>query len=319
MTARRALPRLLLALLLAAAIGWVVLNRDSLDAAMLEARLAALGLWAPLAFAALYALGTVLFAPGALFALAGGALFGPAWGVAWNLAGATVGATAAFLVARYLAADWVARRAGGRLGRIIAGVEAEGWRFVALVRLVPLFPFNLVNYALGLTRIPLAQYVLATAVCMLPGAVAYTWLGHAGRGVAEGGMDAWRAGLLALGALALLLFLPRLVRSIRALPPAVAWTEPEALRAALGTPAAPLVLDVRTAEDFHGPQGHIPGAFNLPLEDLPDRLDTLDPSRPVVTVCTTDRRSSKAAAILGAAGFEVSVLRGGMKGWPDQE
>jgi uncharacterized membrane protein YdjX (TVP38/TMEM64 family) len=74
-------------------------------------------------------------------------------------------------VARYLAADWVARKAGGRLGRLIAGVEAERWRFVAFVRLVPLFPFNLSNYALGLTRIPLSHYVLASLVCMAPGAI----------------------------------------------------------------------------------------------------------------------------------------------------
>src|SRR6516225_3148754 len=67
---------------------------------------------------------------------------------------ATLGPTLAFLVARYVAGDWVARRAGGLLKRLIDGVDAEGWRFVAFVRLVPLFPFNLSNYLLGLTRIP---------------------------------------------------------------------------------------------------------------------------------------------------------------------
>lgn len=70
--------------------------------------------------------------------------------------------------------------AGGMVKRVIVGVEREGWRFVAFTRLVPLFPFNLFNYALGLTRIPLLHYVAATLVCMIPGALAYVWIGHAG-------------------------------------------------------------------------------------------------------------------------------------------
>ena len=91
-----------------------------------------------------------------------------------------MGATVAFLLARYVAADWVRRTAGPRLERIIKGVEEEGWRFVAFVRLMPLIPFNLLNYALGLTRIPLLEYAVASVVCMAPGTLAYTWLGHAG-------------------------------------------------------------------------------------------------------------------------------------------
>jgi uncharacterized membrane protein YdjX (TVP38/TMEM64 family) len=79
--------------------------------------------------------------------------------------------------------------------RLIAGVDAEGWRFVAFVRLVPVFPFNLSNYTLGLTSIPLQHYVIAAVVCMTPGAVAYTWLGHAGRGALTGETDAVRYGL----------------------------------------------------------------------------------------------------------------------------
>jgi hypothetical protein len=75
----------------------------------------------------------------------------------------------------------VARKAGGRAKQLIDGVEQEGWRFVAFVRLVPLFPFNLLNYALGLTRIPFPAYVIASWLFMLPGAFAYTWLGFAGR------------------------------------------------------------------------------------------------------------------------------------------
>ena len=148
-------------------------------------------------------------------ALAGGALFGPLWGTLYNLTGATIGATLAFLVARYLASDWVARKSHGRLKRLIEGVESEGWRFVAFTRLVPLFPFNLLNYAFGLTRIPLSHYIIASVVCMLPGTVAYTWLGYTGREAAAGNEGIIRHALLALGLIAIVGFLPRLVRRFR--------------------------------------------------------------------------------------------------------
>jgi uncharacterized membrane protein YdjX (TVP38/TMEM64 family) len=94
-------------------------------------------------------------------------------------------------------------------------VEEEGWRFVAFVRLVPLFPFNLVNYAFGLTRIGLGEYALASFVCMAPGVIAYTYLGFAGRAAAAGSSSAIRNGLIALGLLATVFFLPRLVRRMK--------------------------------------------------------------------------------------------------------
>ena len=215
MRIRRILPRLALALLLVTAAAWAAVYRDEINLAALDAWLGSLGPWAPIGYIVLYGLATVAFVPGTIFALAGGAVFGPLWGSLWNLTGATLGATLTFLIARYVAGDWIARRSGTLLKRLIQGVEAEGWRFVAFVRLVPLFPFNLSNYALGLTRIPLHHYVIATLFCMVPGAVAYTWLGHAGRGALGGEVDAVRYGLLALGLLAAIALLPRLVRRLR--------------------------------------------------------------------------------------------------------
>lgn len=207
--------RLALALALAAGLLLAYVNRTALNADALSGWLADAGVWAPLAFVALYAVATVLFLPGSVLTLAAGALFGALPGALYSLAGATLGATLAFLVARYLAADWVARRVGGRLRQLIDGVEAEGWRFVAFVRLVPLFPFNLVNYALGLTRIRLPAYAAASFVCMFPGALAYAWLGHAGREALAGEEGAIRSALLALALLAFVAFLPRLAGRIR--------------------------------------------------------------------------------------------------------
>jgi uncharacterized membrane protein YdjX (TVP38/TMEM64 family)/rhodanese-related sulfurtransferase len=311
-----ALPRIGLAVLLAAAVGWALLAREGFDPAALEAQLRALGGWAQLGFIASFALATVLFVPGALFGLAGGALFGPVLGTVWNLVGGTLGATLAFLAARYLAADWVARKTAGRLRQLVEGVEAEGWRFVALMRLVPLVPFNLLNYALGLTRIRLTHYTLATLVCMAPGAAAYAWLGHAGRQAAAGDAEALRYGLLGLGFLALMAFLPRLIRRLKG--STAEWLSTSDLRLRLRSGMALTIVDVRNPDEFAGPLGHIAGARNLPLNDLPARMGELAGARkrPVVLVCKTDKRSAKAAEMLRSAGFrDVQVLGGGMEQW----
>ncbi len=194
--------------------------RNDLDPAGIERSLLRLGYWAPAAFVALWSVWAPLFLPGTPLGLLGGALFGPFWGTVWNLTGATLGATFAFLAARYVASDWVARKAGARLQHLLDGVEAEGWLFVAVTRLVPLFPFNLLNYALGLSRIRLGAYVLTSLVCMLPGTIAYTYLGYAGREAVAGGEALVQKGLLALGLLALAMLVPILVRRLHAVPAA---------------------------------------------------------------------------------------------------
>jgi rhodanese-related sulfurtransferase len=232
-----------------------------------------------------------------------------------NLRGATCGATVAFLVARYLAAEWVVRKAGGRLGRMIAGVEAEDWRFVAFVRLVPLFPFNLSNYALGLTRIPLGHYVLASLLCMAPGTIAYTWLGYAGREALAGDATAVWYGVLGIGLLAAIAFLPRLLRRLRGAP---AWIWATDLKRRLDAGEPMTVVDVRGPDEYRGPLGHIREACNLPVDELPDRMAELGHTerRPLVLVCRTDRRSARAAETLRGAGFvDVAVLHGGMEQW----
>lgn len=202
-----------LALVAAAAIALAVVK--PLDGAAVQGWIQSAGAAGPLLFVALYAVATVFFAPGAVLTLAGGALFGPLWGTLWNLSGATLGAALAFLIGRWIGADWVARHAGPRLQRLNDGVASEGWRFVAFVRLVPLFPFNLLNYALGLTRISFGAYALASAVFMLPGAFTYTWLGHAGRAALAGGEGLAGKITVAVALLAAMAFLPRFVRKLR--------------------------------------------------------------------------------------------------------
>tara|TARA_R110002020_G_scaffold338673_2_gene553962 strand:- start:2390 stop:3412 length:1023 start_codon:yes stop_codon:yes gene_type:complete len=314
--ARRLLPRVSLLALLAVGIAWAALNRDRLDQAQIDGILEGLGLWVPVAYVGLYAAGTIIFLPGSLFALAGGALFGPVWGSILNLFAATIGAGIAFLVARYLAGEWVARRTGGRLKRLVDGVEGEGWRFVAFVRLVPLFPFNLTNYALGLTRIGFWPYVVTSFICMAPGAIAYTWLGYAGREALAGETSALRYGLLALGLLVAIAFLPRLIRRMRGGAPA--RIEAQDLHSMTENGAQLAIVDVRGPGEFSGPLGHIPSAINIPLGEIGERLDELgsEPDITIAIICRTDRRSAAAAKELLGAGFKnVLVLRGGMERW----
>ncbi len=192
-------------------IAMAILYRDHFDAQLLARWIEDAGVAGPLLFILIYAVGTVVFLPGSVLTLAGGALFGPVLGTLYNLIGATIGATLAFLVARYLASDWVEQKTGGRLKQLKQGAEQQGWRFVAFVRLVPLFPYNLLNYALGLTRLRLTHYIIASFVFMLPGAAAYTYLGYAGREAITGGEGLIQKGLLALALLATAAFLPRII------------------------------------------------------------------------------------------------------------
>ena len=207
--------RIILALLLATGILVAYLYRDFLSFEILDNTIKEAGLWGPLIFMLIYATATVLFLPGSILTLAGGALFGPLAGTLYNLTGATIGATLAFLVARYLASEWAARKAGERVKLLMKGVEDEGWRFVAFTRLVPLFPFFILNYALGLTRIRIAHYIFASFVFMLPGAFAFTYLGYAGREVAEGGEGTIQKILIALALVAAIVFLPRFIKRLR--------------------------------------------------------------------------------------------------------
>ena len=207
--------RILVLSILLAGIAAVIVWRDHLSVDALIAWVGQLGWLAPLVFIACYAVSAVFFMPGLLFTLAGGVLFGPLYGTLYNLSGATIGATLAFLTARYLAYEWVAQRAGKRLRQLVTGVEKEGWRFVAFTRLVPLFPFNLLNYALGLTNIRLSHYIITSFIFMAPSGAAYTYLGYAGREVAGGGENVIKKVLLAIAVIATIAFASRVLLRMR--------------------------------------------------------------------------------------------------------
>jgi uncharacterized membrane protein YdjX (TVP38/TMEM64 family) len=141
--------------------------------------IAGLGPWGPVIFVLLYVAATVLFLPGSILTLGAGFVFGVVKGSIIVSISATLGATAAFLVGRYLARDWVSKKIEGnaKFKAIDQAVAREGWKIVGLTRLSPVFPFNLLNYAFGLTRVSLRDYFFASWIGMMPGTVMYVYLG----------------------------------------------------------------------------------------------------------------------------------------------
>ena len=137
-----------------------------------------LGPWGPIAFVAGYVIACVAFIPGSLLTLAAGAIFGVTRGVLFVFIGAVAGAAAAFLIARYVARSAVERKLAGnaRFAAIDAAIARQGRRIVTLLRLSPVFPFNLLNYALGLTQVRFTDYLLAM-VGILPGTILYVYTG----------------------------------------------------------------------------------------------------------------------------------------------
>ena len=136
------------------------------------------GVWGPIVFVLGYAAATVAFVPGSVLTLAAGAIFGLAKGTVYVLVAATLGSSAAFLVARYIARGAVEQRvrSNPRFAAIDRAVAADGRRFVFLLRLSPVFPFNLLNYALGLTSVRFADYLVAS-LGMIPGTLLYVYYG----------------------------------------------------------------------------------------------------------------------------------------------
>ncbi len=206
------------ALIAAAAIAMLVLMGRLVGGylPLFAAWVDSLGVWGPAVFMLGYALAVVAAAPGAVLTLAAGAIFGLLEGTAYVFVAATLGASAAFLVARYVARGAIERRLGAseRFAAIDRAVGKEGLKIVFLLRLSPVFPFNVLNYGLGLSRIRFADYLLAS-VGMIPGTLLYVYLGNVagevgaalGGAGAEKGLESWAVlvlGLLATGAVTVL-------------------------------------------------------------------------------------------------------------------
>jgi len=144
-----------------------------------------LGSWGPVALIVIYIVACVVLAPASVLTLGAGAVFGVVQGTIAVFIGATLGSCAAFLVGRYLARDWVSAKVAGnaRFAAIDRAVSREGLKIVVLTRLSPAFPFNLLNYAYGLTGVSFRDYAIGS-LGMLPGTIMYVYFGSIGHNVA---------------------------------------------------------------------------------------------------------------------------------------
>ena len=175
-----------------------------------------LGWLAHLFFLLIYCIATILLLPTMVLTLAGGALFGPVFGTLFNLTGASLGAACAFCISRHFAIDWIAAQNGTKFNKIISGVEKRGWQFAAALRLVPIIPFNLVNYGLGLTRIKFSHYLITTFVFIAPAEVVYTYCGYAGMDALSSPIPLYKnASIIVLLALVILFLLYKLIAYCR--------------------------------------------------------------------------------------------------------
>ncbi|MEN8140664.1 MAG: VTT domain-containing protein [Thermodesulfobacteriota bacterium] len=191
----------MLAMLMAAIIAVRVMDLDRfLDQQRLPQLVQSYGALGPLVFMTLYAIAPSLFLPGLPFAVAAGVLFGPFWGVVYAIIGATTGATFAFLIGRYAGRQSLeSKLSSPKWQQLDHDVEQHGWKMVAFTRLIPLFPFNLLNYAFGLTKIKLLHYIAASFFFMLPGCIAFVLLSSSLIEVLKGSISpTFIAGVLAV-------------------------------------------------------------------------------------------------------------------------
>ncbi|MHC4570124.1 MAG: TVP38/TMEM64 family protein [Planctomycetota bacterium] len=146
-----------------------------------------LGIWAYVFVVAFYIAACVFLLPGSVLTLGAGLLFGLAGGVVTVSIGSTLGACAAFWVGRTVARNWISGKvaANGKFAAIDQDVAHQGFKIVLLTRLSPIFPFNILNYAFGLTRIPFWKYALGSWIGMIPGTVMYVYFGAGLRSFAE--------------------------------------------------------------------------------------------------------------------------------------
>jgi uncharacterized membrane protein YdjX (TVP38/TMEM64 family) len=220
--------RLIIGVVVLSIFIWALRNLNLPDCATIQAYLESWGVWAPVLFIALYALATIAFIPGLIITMMSGLAFGPWWGTLIVSIGSTIGATLAFIIARYIARDsiegFLSKQAW--FSKFKNSIEENGFNFVIFVRLVPLFPFNGLNYACGLVPLKMKDYVIGSMIGMLPGTFAYVYLGATGcqlidsviqgkTSFSEFPAEVRNSLLIAILLLAFLSLLPLLLKKIR--------------------------------------------------------------------------------------------------------
>ncbi|MBO8127397.1 MAG: TVP38/TMEM64 family protein [Firmicutes bacterium] len=143
----------------------------------IRATLASFGVLAPVAFIGLASLRPLLFVPAGFISVVGGMVFGSLAGTVYTLLGSSLGAVVAFGISRFFGREFVQKLTKGRLGRWSQMLEGQGAKIVFLMRLIPVFPFDAISYAAGLSHIKFKDFALGTVLGIIPGTFVYTFLG----------------------------------------------------------------------------------------------------------------------------------------------
>ena len=191
--------------------------REFLTAEKFGALLAAAGIWAPLAFILFYAVGVCLFIPGTLLTTLGAAIFGPYWGFMYVWIAAMLGAAGAFLIGRYLGREFAASLIGDRLKKYDDAIERNGFATVLYLRLV-YFPFTLMNFGMGLTKVRFRDYIWGTGLGILVGTFIFTFFVGTIKEVWASGQWAnllsWQVSF-SLGLFVFSLFIPKIINKLK--------------------------------------------------------------------------------------------------------
>ena len=148
------------------------------DPQRVKAEITQWGIWAPVLYIALYAVGPSILLPGAVMTIAGGLAFGTLWGAIYAISGAFAGALIAFAAGRFLGRDFVQRITGERIRRVLGQVKRQGFRIIFYLRLFPVIPYNALNLIAGASPISFRDYFWATMLGLIPGTILFAFLGN---------------------------------------------------------------------------------------------------------------------------------------------
>ncbi|MDD3149832.1 MAG: VTT domain-containing protein [Candidatus Gastranaerophilales bacterium] len=170
------------------------------------------GYLTPFIFVAIYGILPVFFVPITPLSIYAGILFGPFLGILYTLLGQLIAASMTFLVSRYILKDWVDRKSPARVAIFQEKIKKYGWEFVFISRLTPIFPFNVQNYLFGVTNISYKTFILASIFSLMPGAIAFVYIGYAGKSLYSGDSDSIYKIIIAFSLFIIIGFLPKLIK-----------------------------------------------------------------------------------------------------------
>jgi uncharacterized membrane protein YdjX (TVP38/TMEM64 family) len=152
----------------------------SLNVTDIQTSVKSFGVMSPIIFLLIFAVAPLFFVPVTPLMLTAGILFGPVLGTVLSIFGATIGASLSFFVSRYFLKNWIDQKSPARVLLVQEKIKKEGWKFIVLARITPIFPFNVQNYIFGVTNVSIKTYFWASLLSLIPGCFTYVYLGYAG-------------------------------------------------------------------------------------------------------------------------------------------